>query len=195
MIKVGVTGGIGSGKTTFCKKWEELGAFVLYADDFAKELMVTDQELITSVKKTFGDEAYYEDGSLNREYLAQQAFEKGRVEELNAIVHPVLWQRVDELANQKEKEGIEVFVKEAAILLQHGRPENLNYVILLLADEEVRVQRSVQRDQSDPKKVKDRILKQTNFKTKRSEADFIIENNGSLEELEMKAQEVFELIK
>lgn len=195
MVKVGVTGGIGSGKTTFCKKLEELGAYVLYADDFAKELMVYDQDLIASIKKTFGNQAYYEDGSLNRAYLAQQAFEKGRVEELNAIVHPLLWQRVNELANQKEKEGIEVFVKEAAILLHHGRPENLNYVILLLADEETRVQRSVQRDQSDPKKVKDRILKQPDFKTKTSEADFIIENNGSLEELEMRAQEVFELIK
>ena len=125
MIRVGVTGGIGSGKTTFCRKWEELGAFVLYADDFAKELMVSDEKMISSIKKTFGNESYKNDGSLNRTFLAKEAFEKGRVEELNAIVHPILWEKIDQLSDQKEKEGIQVFVKEAAILLQHGRPKKL----------------------------------------------------------------------
>ena len=95
MIRVGVTGGIGSGKTTLCKEWEKLGAFVVYADDLAKKLMVEDEELVKKIKSTFGDKAYDEYGSLNRQYLAQEAFEKGRVNELNNLVHPVLWKKVE----------------------------------------------------------------------------------------------------
>ena len=149
MIKVGVTGGIGSGKTTFCKKLEELGAFVLYADDFAKDLMISDIELISSIKKVFGKESYLEDGSLNKEHLALEAFEKNRVNELNAIVHPILWKRIEELSEQKEREGWEVFVKEAAILLQNGRPDNIDCVVLLLSDEKERINRAVNRDKSN----------------------------------------------
>lgn len=195
MIRVGVTGGIGSGKTTFCKKWEDLGAFVLYGDDFAKELMVSDGELITSIKKTFGEEAYFEDGSLNRSYLAEEAFKKDRIEELNAIVHPILWQRIEKLSDQKEKEGTKVFVKEAAILLQHGRPNDLDYVILLLADEKERIKRAVERDQTNPKKIEERIAKQPDFASKKGMADFVVENNDSVNTLEKKAEEIFESIK
>ncbi len=195
MIKIGVTGGIGSGKTTFCKKLEELGAFVLYADDFAKELMVSDSELITSIKKTFGSEAYFGDGSLNREYLAKEAFAKGRVEELNAIVHPVLWKRTEELAKEKEQEGVQVFVKEAAILLNNGRPKDLDYVILILADEQERIQRSIKRDQTDPQKIKNRIKEQPDFNKKKKDSDIILSNDGSLNDLENEAERIFHLLK
>ncbi|HBX67537.1 MAG TPA: dephospho-CoA kinase, partial [Balneolaceae bacterium] len=142
MIKVGITGGIGSGKTTFCKEWEKLGAYVLYADDFAKQLMQEDPKLQQKITKVFGDESYDSEGNLNRPYLAKEAFEKGRVEELNELVHPVLWERAEELANKKEQEGVEVFAKEAAILLQNGRPKDLDFVIIVMADQEQRIERT-----------------------------------------------------
>lgn len=191
MIKVGVTGGIGSGKTTFCKALEELGAFVLYADDLAKELMVSDPELVSKLKQIFGTESYLEDGSLNRAYLAKEAFEKGRVQELNEIVHPLLWKRVDEISKVKEEEGCSIFVKEAAILLQNGRPKDMDRVILLLADQENRIERVRARDETDKKKVQDRIFKQQDFEELTHLADTIIINNGSIEELKMKAKETF----
>ena len=195
MIKVGITGGIGSGKTTFCKVWESLGAFVLYADDFAKELMSTDPELIHKIKAAFGDEAYNEQGALNRGFLAEEAFANGRVEELNAIVHPVLWERARGLASQKEKEGMEVFAKEAAILLQNGRPKDLDYVVLLLAEDEERKQRVISRDNMDSQKVTNRMSKQQNFEDLAPLCDFIVTNDGSLEELESKAEDLFKLVK
>ncbi len=195
MIKVGVTGGIGSGKTTFCKKLEELGAYVLYADDFAKELMSSDSELKVSIKNVFGDEAYFEDGSLNREYLAEEAFRKERVEELNNIVHPVLWKRIKALAEAKEKEGVKVFVKEAAILLNHGRPKDVDYVVLLMADEKERINRTVLRDESSEEKIKERISTQPDFTKKTGLADFVVKNHGSLDDLEKEAERVFALLK
>jgi len=108
MIKIGVTGGIGSGKTTFCKVWESLGAFVVYADDFAKELMVTDQELINQIKETFGERSYFRDGTLNRSFLAEEAFAKGRLYELTAIVPPTMWKRMNDIMQSKEKDRVKL---------------------------------------------------------------------------------------
>lgn len=188
MIRVGVTGGIGSGKTTLCKEWERLGVFVVYADDLAKKLMVEDEKLVKRIRSVFGDEAYHEDGSLNRHYLAQEAFEKGRVAELNRLVHPVLWKKVEEISAQKEREGADVFVKEAAILLQHGRPEDLDYVVLVEADEQQRTKRVVERDNSDRKKVEGRISAQQDFSTLRDLADFVVTNDEGVTELKEKAR-------
>lgn len=194
MIKVGVTGGIGSGKTTFCKVWESLGAFVVYADDFAKKLMVTDQELISQIKETFGEHSYFGDGTLNRSFLAEEAFSKGRVDELNAIVHPILWKRMNELMQSKEKEGVQLYVKEAAILLQNGRPEELDLVILLLADQSKQIERVKERDQSDDQSVMDRISKQPDFKDLIPLADYVVTNDSDLEALEARARTLYQQI-
>lgn len=191
MLKVGVTGGIGSGKTTFCKEWEKLGAFVIYADDFAKELMRTDAQLITQIKTTFGEKAYHENGEINRAYLAEQAFAKGRVKELNAIVHPRLWEKTDELVAQKAKEGTKIFVKEAAILLQDGKPSSVDKVVLVLADKTNRIERVINRDNTQKDLVEDRIGAQQNFEDLSDLADYVIYNDGSLDELKLKAAELF----
>lgn len=194
MIKVGVTGGIGSGKTTLCKEWEKLGAYVVYADDLAKQLMTDNKELVQRIKSTFGEQSYLENGELNRSFLAKEAFEKGRVQELNALVHPVLWGAVDQLVAQKEKEGVKIFVKEAAILLQNGRPDNLDAVVIVLAPENTRTQRVVERDQSDENSVRHRISKQQDFNSLIGVSDFQIKNDGTLEDLKLKAHEVFDQI-
>lgn len=195
MKKVGITGGIGSGKTTFCKEWEKLGAYVIYADDFAKQLMQEDPLLRQKIKDTFGKEAYDHEGNLNRSYLAQEAFEKGRVDVLNQLVHPVLWERTAELAAQKEQEGTDVFAKEAAILLNNGRPKELDFVVLVLADQDQRIERTVQRDQSSEQLVESRISKQPDFDGLTHLADFIVMNNGTLDELKAKARAIFKKIK
>ncbi len=194
MIKVGVTGGIGSGKTTFCKALEELGSFVLYADDFAKELMSTDKELKSKIVAVFGIHSYTENGNLNREYLAEQAFSKNRVQELNAIVHPILWERVAELMHKKEKEGTQVFVKEAAILLNNGRPSDLDFVVLVKSPREKRIRRVQERDNTTELLVTDRIDKQPNFDELEALCDFVIDNTGTVEELRQKASVLFKEI-
>lgn len=195
MIKVGITGGIGSGKTTFCKEWEDLGAYVIYADDFAKKLMSENMDLKKKIRDKFGDEAYLENGTLNRSFLAREAFQKGRVNELNQIVHPILWKEVDKLASQKEKEGLDIFAKEAAILLNNGRPADLDYIILILADERTRVKRTINRDNSEEKEVTERISKQPNFEDLTHLADFVVYNDGSLDKLKEKARTIFKQLK
>ncbi len=195
MIKVGVTGGIGSGKTTLCKEWEKLGAYVVYADDLAKKIMVEDKKLVSAIKSVFGEEAYFSDGSLNRSFLAKAAFENERVEELNDLVHPALWKAVETVAKQKEKEGVEVFVKEAAILLKNGRPKNLDYVVLVRSDKKKRIERVVKRDNTKKEKVLNRMNKQQDFSSLSHLSDFEVVNNAGLSDLKKEAQKLFEQIR
>ena len=190
-MKIGVTGGIGSGKTTFCNALKGLGAFVLNADDIAKNLMVNNQDIKNSLIQTFGVKSYNSDGSLNRGYLAQEAFEKGRVEELNSIVHPILFSETDKMLNQAEQSGVSVCVKEAALLLKYGRPKNLDKIILLLADKNDRAKRVSKRDQSDHEHVLARMKVQQDFDSLQHLADYIVVNDGSVNDLHIKATEIY----
>ncbi|HBQ58680.1 MAG TPA: dephospho-CoA kinase [Balneolaceae bacterium] len=194
MIKIGITGGIGSGKTTFCKEWEKLGVHVVYADDFAKQLMNENEELREKIIKVFGKASYDSEGNLNRAYLAEEAFAKDRVEELNALVHPVLKERLKEYAHQKEHEGVDVLAYEAAILLNEGRPGWLDFVVIVTAEEEQRLKRTAERDRASIRKIQDRIDKQPDFDELLSLADFVIENSGTLQELQEKAEETLRTI-
>lgn len=194
MIRVGITGGIGSGKTTFCKEWEKLGAFVVYADDVAKDLMENNDRLKKAIQRVFGEASYDEDGKLDRAYLAQEAFQKGRVEELNELVHPVLWESMDDLARKKEREGCQVFAYEAAILLNNGRPQNLDLVVLLQADEENRIKYTMQRDDTAEAKVRERMAHQPDFEELNHLVDFKVRNDGTKDELLEKAQNLYKKI-
>lgn len=191
MVRVGVTGGIGSGKTAFCNVLERHGAYVLNADDLAKKIMNEDPKVKRELIDTFGPESYGEDGSLNRQYLADQAFQNDRVAELNRIVHPRIPSKAEEIMDHAEQNGYEVFVYEAALLLQNLRPNHLDYVILLLADKEKRIGRVQIRDNVDKEPVVDRMEHQQDFEKLKHLADIVIENNGTLEELEDKAERVY----
>ncbi|MDX1642313.1 MAG: dephospho-CoA kinase [Balneolaceae bacterium] len=194
MITVGVTGGIGSGKSTVCKEWEKLGAKVVYADDLAKDLMVSDVTLRKKLKKVFGEETYHPDGSLNRQHLIRHAFEKGRVEELNQLVHPAVTRKFKEISKQAEKSGEKVVVEEAALLLNNGRPSHLDVVVLVKSEREKRIQRVVARDKVPAEKVLDRDKNQPDFGKLTHLVDYTIENNGTLEELKEKSKKMFNML-
>ncbi|MEX2403527.1 MAG: dephospho-CoA kinase [Balneolales bacterium] len=194
MITIGITGGIGSGKTTVCKHWESLGAQVIYADALAKELMVKKPELINAIKREFGEDSYYEDGSLNKDYLSRQAFELGKVDRLNQLVHPEVYKETGRIIDEAEQAGIKVLVKEAALLLLKGRPKNLDHIVLVLADEQLRTVRVALRDPAGPEDIKKRIRKQQDFSKLTHLADSIIENNGDLKELLQKADDIYQML-
>ncbi|MFU8813233.1 MAG: dephospho-CoA kinase [Balneolaceae bacterium] len=194
MIVAGITGGIGSGKTAFCKVWEELGVPVLYADPAAKELMESDKELISALKRVFGEEAYGADGRLNRTYLAKEAFEKNRVGELNAIVHPALHRHTRTRIREEEAKGTPLFAKEAAILLNDGRPDYLDLVIVIAADEELRIQRVMERDGVSEQEVRHRMSRQLDQQAMLAHADHVITNNNSPEELRAEAESLYKRI-
>lgn len=191
MIVAGVTGGIGSGKTTVCRVFENLGAVVVYADDLAKELMVTDSEVIRQLKETFGQETYHRDGSLNKPHLIREAFRNERVDQLNAIVHPAVYSEFKRICDRERNAGTHVVVKEAALLLNKGRPDDLDVVILVLSNGDDQLKRVQERDGTDRQEIVARMKKQPEFENLQSLADYTILNDGSLGELKQKAKDLF----
>lgn len=194
MITVGITGGIGSGKTTVCKEWEKLGAKVIYADDLAKELMVKDDQLKKSLIQAFGPETYNFDGSLNRPHLIWHAFEEGRVEELNQLVHPAVARKFKEISHEAEESGEKMVVEEAALLLNNGRPSAFDVIVIVTSARLDRLQRVVNRDSVAIEKVVERDENQPEFENLIHLADYIIENNGTIEELRTKSIRLYHRI-
>src|SRR5688572_16534049 len=120
MLKIGITGGIGSGKTTICKIFEVLGVPVFYADIVAKETMVADALLIQGVKDTFGVESYFPDGLLNSKHIAGIVFNNAaELEKLNALVHPAVFRAFDDWVKEIPVDTPYV-LKEAALLFESG---------------------------------------------------------------------------
>lgn len=194
MIKVGITGGIGSGKSTVCKEWEKLGAVVFFADDVAKELMVTDPAVRKKLTDAFGSQTYKADGSLNKAHLIEEAFKKDRVQELNAIVHPEVGRAFQKKSEEVADEGKNLIVKEAALLLNKGRPNDLDVVVIVLSESKNRIDRVVQRDGVTHEEVQSRIEKQPDFDQLLHLADYTIINNGSLDQLKIKASELYQKV-
>ncbi|HRP40094.1 MAG: dephospho-CoA kinase [Chitinophagales bacterium] len=177
MLRVGITGGIGSGKTTACKLFEKLGVPVYYADNRAKELMVDDKQLRHSIIQNFGAESYLEDGSLNRLYLSSVVFsEEKKLELLNSLVHPVVAADSESWNSILERKNFAYSLREAALLIETGSYKLLDKLIVVTAPEEDRIKRVMLRDGSSEQQVKSRINAQMPDSEKLKLADFIIEN-------------------
>ena len=176
MIKVGITGGIGSGKTTVAHFFECLDIPVYYSDKEAKLLMNSDLNLIRKIKELLGDAAYT-DGWLNKAFVAQQIFtNKSLLEKINKIVHPVVEQHFNTFCNAHKDASY--VLKESAILIETGLYKSLDKLILVTASKQEREKRVVLRDGIAIRDVQQRINKQWSDKEKSKFSDFIIENDN-----------------
>jgi dephospho-CoA kinase len=174
MLKIGLTGGIGTGKTTVAKIFKILGIPVFDADIAAKDLMNNDEELKQKIREDFGDESY-ENGVLNRSYLAEIVFnDRYKLEKLNALVHPVAIQSgIDWAAKQNAK----YIIKESALMFEAGSAFNLDYVIGVFAPVDLRISRVMHRDGITNEQVEARMKNQIDEKVKVKLCDFVINNN------------------
>ena len=176
MLKVGVTGGIGSGKTTVCKVFELLGIPVFYADDVAKSIMHTDQVLKTAILNTFGERAYNKEGTLNRSYISSLVFNnKPELEKLNSLVHPAVFRAFDNwLLQQKDAPYV---IKEAALLFESDSYKMCDESILVIAPTETKISRVKLRDGISDEDVKLRMIRQFSDEVKIKFADHILNND------------------
>ncbi|TKC10816.1 dephospho-CoA kinase [Pedobacter polaris] len=176
MLKIGITGGIGSGKTTVCKVFETLGIPVFYADTVAKQIMVTDQVLIDGIKSTFGNDSYLQNGELNNKHIAAIVFNNLKeLEKLNALVHPAVFRAFD-LWEKEMPSTVPYTLKEAALLFESGSYKMCDKNILVTAPLITKLTRVMQRDGVTEDQVKARMDKQFTDKQKAKMADYFIEN-------------------
>ena len=186
MLKIGLTGGIGSGKTTVAKVFEVLGIPVYYADVAAKRLMNEDENLKQQIISHFGN-ASYADGKLNRQYLSSLVFNnKENLELLNSLVHPAT---IADAAVWFSKQKSPYVLKEAALLFESGTAAGLDFVIGVTAPETIRMKRVMERDGVTAAEVKKRIQHQMEESIKMRLCDFVIHNN----EQEMVTPQVLKL--
>lgn len=177
MLKIGITGGIGSGKTTICKVFETLGIPVFYADTVAKQIMTTDQILMDGVRATFGEESYLEGNVLNNKHIANIVFNnETELVKLNALVHPAVFRAFDEW-DAKLPKHLPYSVKEAALLFESGSYEMCDKNILVTSPHALKLERVTKRDNVSEAQVLARMGKQFTDKQKLKLADYVIENN------------------
>ncbi|MBC7915206.1 MAG: dephospho-CoA kinase [Pyrinomonadaceae bacterium] len=175
MFKVGITGGIGSGKTTICKLFELQGIPVFYADTEAKMAMNTDNLLIQKLKSRFGDDIYSADGLLNRSRLATLVFNHAdKLVELNEIVHPAVFRLFDNWVAQQKSSYV---IKEAALLFESNSYKDCDSTILVKSPQALKIARVVKRDSITEADVLKRMEKQLSDEEKEKLSEFIVLND------------------
>lgn len=177
MLQIGITGGIGSGKSLVCKIFSCLGVPVYDADHRAKSIMTTDGILISQIRKEFGDLAYNERGALNRTYLAEEVFSNElKLEKLNSLVHPRVG--IDYQNWLAERNDVCYVVKEAALLFEAGSYKYLDKIVVVTAPEDLRIRRVLARDSHRSKQqLLDIMRKQMPEAEKVKRADYVLMND------------------
>jgi dephospho-CoA kinase len=173
-MKIGVTGGIGSGKTTVCRVFSALGIPVFASDDEARKIMETDPLVIEKVNSIAGRDIY-KGGSLNRPELAGIIFnDKELLEKINGVVHPLVRERFD---RWEKLQNADYIILETAILFESGSFRNVDRIITVIAPVEERIERVVRRNNLSREQIMERIRNQTDDQLKISGSDFVIDNS------------------
>jgi len=176
MLKIGITGNIGSGKTTVSKIFEILGIPVFYADDAAKKVMVTDEILINGVKAAFGEASYFDDGALNRKHIAAIVFnDPVKLARLNSLVHPATFRAFDTWVTNIS--GTPYVLKEAALLFESDSYKLCDYTVMVQSPLETRIKRVMQRDGLTRTEIESRESNQFTEEKKAQLADYLIKND------------------
>jgi len=175
MIKVGLTGGIGSGKTIVSKVFEKLGVPIYNSDIEAKKLYISNIDVKEKIINNFGNKIYLKNGKLNKKLLSEIIFTNSdALQKINSIIHPAVKKHFD---NWVENQNTTYIIKEAAILYESGAYKYLDKIIVVTAPEEVRIKRVMKRDSFDRVAVQKRIANQLNQKEILKISDFEIINN------------------
>jgi dephospho-CoA kinase len=177
MIKVGITGGIGSGKTHICKLLELMNFSVFYSDAEAKKIQNTNAYVRSKLTEFYGEEAYTEEG-LNRKFIAEIIFNNPDAKkQLEEIIHPKVAEAFATWCEEKAGTDEKIVFIESAILYESGFDKMVDKVIVVYADEDVRIERSMRRDGADRTAIEERIKNQGSDKEKCNKADFVLHNN------------------
>ncbi|MEC9160216.1 MAG: dephospho-CoA kinase [Bacteroidota bacterium] len=189
MLKVGITGGIGSGKSTITSLFHDLGVPIYNSDERAKWLLSNDVDLMDQIKILFGQESY-SNNKLNRAHIANIVFQDNdMLKQLNAIVHPLVKIDFENWLLLQKKEPL--VIKEAAILIESGAYKELDVLIVVLADKKTRIKRVINRDNVSKEEVEKRMETQISDSERLKFANFSVDNNTDQSNLKMQVGELY----
>ncbi len=186
-LTVGVTGGIGSGKSVVCDILERRGARVFDADEVGKRILVEDSVARDAITREFGGDSYHADGSLNRRHLAEIVFnDTERLEVINSIVHPRVFAAFEHVRERSATDGTRLLIHEAALLFEAGGDRLVDCSVYVDAPRWLRVQRVRDRDGKSRAEVLSRMRHQLPAYKGRKRADYVIQNDDTLTKLETR---------
>ncbi|MGE5480197.1 MAG: dephospho-CoA kinase [Chloroflexota bacterium] len=194
---VGITGGIGAGKSAVAKIISSMGYAVVSTDDLAKKLMRESKELRRAIKDEFGEESYLDGGELNAKHISSIVFgdESGeRLGALNRLVHPAVIDAMSDEIDAAEQRGEKMAFVESALIYEVGLDEGFDYIIAVDCPEEIAVERAAKRAGTTPENIRKTAASQIPPKEKIDRADFTIDNSGTLEELEKRVKFIVTLL-
>lgn len=193
---IGLTGGIGSGKSTVARSLQEHGFPIVDADLIAREIVEPGQPALAELTKEFGEDILNADGSLDRGLLASRAFtNKGTTQRLNNITHPRINQRTQELFDEARENGAEAVIYDMPLLIDKGLHKDMDATIVVHAAEHVRLERLTTKRGLDADDVRRRINAQIDDETRKQYADILLDNNGTEEDLTQQIAQAVDKIK
>lgn len=193
MLRIGLTGGIGTGKSTASKILKELGAFIFDADKEAKKILLSNETIKSELISEFGTDIMTVDGNVDNNKLARVAFQdQDHQLTLNTIVHPYVFKEIDKNFD-KELDGSkhDIFVVDAALIYESGADTHMDYVIVITALIKTRMERALARETLSREEILKRMDLQWPEEDKTSLADFVIHNDGSTEELRKNINDIY----
>ncbi|MBN1397564.1 MAG: dephospho-CoA kinase [Bacteroidetes bacterium] len=194
LLKIGVTGGIGSGKTAVCEIFSRFGVPVFHSDEIAKELSSSKRTIRNKLIACLGQDAYLSDGELNKQFIASKIFQNENLRhKIEAVIHPEVEKEREQWIKGLIRQGHRLCIVEAALIYEAGVDKKLDAVIVVDAEKAVRIARVRKRDAVPEESVTARINAQYDAKKKVGKADFVIYNNGTLGELESKVRFLYYL--
>lgn len=196
-LVIAVTGGMGTGQSSVSQLLYRLGAKTINADKIAKREIESNPAIQKELKKTFGSKIFYPNGKLNRKLLARLAFaDEAKTVRLNKIVHPQMVSRIIEIIeNTRDSGKVSLIVVDAALIYELSLENMFDAVVVVTSKMKNRLERIKLRDKMTEKEISDRISKQIPIEDKMKWADHLIENNGTLQQLEAETKKLFHHLK
>jgi dephospho-CoA kinase len=193
---VGVTGGIGSGQSSVCQILSQLGCKVIDVDKKAKQIISRDRSLQKELIKTFGNEIFFKDGQLNRRLLASIAFQdEEKTQKLNRLVHPrMVSEVIEEMENARFSQKYPLVVIDAALIYEISIEQMFDSIIVVFTSLKNRVDRVMKRDGLTKDEILARVRRQIPLEEKKKWAEYVVDNDGSLEDLEKQTRKIFDEI-
>lgn len=193
---IGLTGGIGTGKSTVAALLRELGARIVDADELAREIVQPGQEAWQNIVDAFGPGILHKDKTIDREKLRKIVFEDGEARErLESIIHPRIRTLAEQRIQQLAAEGAETIVYEAPLFFEKKAHLWIRPVLMVACDSAIQKQRLRERDRLSEREIEQHLRAQMSLDEKRKLADFVIENDGTMEELKRQVREVWEKLR